>query len=259
MYSIGQLASLAGITIKTLHYYEQLGLLQPQRNEKNGYRVYHNVDIMKLQEITLLKEMGFLLSEIKEIIGAGTSRLERDKAAEMDKEHIWKAAIARQLEALQVKQEKLQKVETLLKTAQYSIEVTGIIHVEDIMRFVKELDAQALSSREQYRSKHFREEELAQLPSLEHDDPLALEWAGLLNDINNHVTESADSPASRRLAAQIIAMSNRMFSDNEELIAKYWEFIRPRNDGTPSLYGMSNEVMNYIERILERYNQNCGQ
>lgn len=259
MYSIGQLANLAGITIKTLHYYEQLGLLQPQRNEKNGYRVYSNEDIMKLQEITLLKEMGFLLSEIKHIIGPETDPLKWANAPGMDKEQAWKAAIARQLEALQVKQEKLRKVEKLLKTTQYSIEVTGIIVMEDIIRFVKELNAPAMSSREQYRSEHFTEVELIQLPSLEHDDPLALEWARLLNDINNHVTEAPASPASRRLAAQIIVISDNMFSGNEELIAKYWEFIRPSNDGTPSLYGMSNEVMNYIERILENYNHNCGQ
>ncbi|MBG9942742.1 MerR family transcriptional regulator [Brevibacillus formosus] len=252
MYSVGQLAKRTGVTIKTLHYYEQLGLLCPSRDPKSGYRMYCEEDIMKLQEISVLKEMGFRLSEIQAIMEKSSPPQPVETATTV-KGQAWKTVIARQLEAVHAKQEHLQYIETLLTTVQYALEVTDHVNIEEIMRFIKELNAPEKLSREQYRSGYFTQDELRKLPDLKNDDPLALEWAKLLNDIGSHINEPADSPASRRLAAQVMEISDKLFSDDEELSLKYWEFIRPRDGEAPSLYGMSREVMDYIERILDHY------
>jgi len=71
MLSIGELAKRSGITVRALRYYESKGLLNPARSEA-GQRVYKYPDIMRLQQIQLLKRAGFTLGQIKNMLGAAT-------------------------------------------------------------------------------------------------------------------------------------------------------------------------------------------
>jgi DNA-binding transcriptional MerR regulator len=61
MYRIGQLSKETNITIRTLRYYDELGLLKPSEITAAGYRYYSKADVMKLQHITALKQLGFTL------------------------------------------------------------------------------------------------------------------------------------------------------------------------------------------------------
>ncbi|CAM4446812.1 MerR family transcriptional regulator [Paenibacillus tarimensis] len=66
-YSIGKFAELSGIPIRTLHYYEEIGLLCPRRQD-NGYRIYGSADLIALQKIIGLKSLGFSLDRIRQFI-----------------------------------------------------------------------------------------------------------------------------------------------------------------------------------------------
>lgn len=66
-YTIQKLASLAGISVRTLHYYDEIGLLKPARIEKNGYRKYGEEEQIKLQQILFFRELEFPLEQIKEM------------------------------------------------------------------------------------------------------------------------------------------------------------------------------------------------
>lgn len=67
-YSIKQLADLAGISVRTLHYYDQIGLLNPSRVKENSYRYYEDADLIVLQQILFFRELEFSLDDIKKII-----------------------------------------------------------------------------------------------------------------------------------------------------------------------------------------------
>jgi DNA-binding transcriptional MerR regulator len=67
-YTIQQLAALAGVSVRTLHHYDQIGLLHPSRNEKNGYRVYEHRDLLFLQQILFYRELDFSLEEIGKLL-----------------------------------------------------------------------------------------------------------------------------------------------------------------------------------------------
>lgn len=67
-YTIKQVADLAHISVRTLHYYDQIGLLEPAGIEKNGYRRYEEADLAKLQQILFFRELDMPLQEIKKII-----------------------------------------------------------------------------------------------------------------------------------------------------------------------------------------------
>ena len=68
MYRIKELADMSGTSIRTLHYYDQINLLKPTRSEDNGYRLYDEAQVVRLQQILFLKELEFPLSEIKRIL-----------------------------------------------------------------------------------------------------------------------------------------------------------------------------------------------
>lgn len=67
-YTIKQLSNLAGVTVRTLHYYDEIGLLQPESYGQNGYRHYGEAELQKLQQILFFRELDFPLAEIKKIL-----------------------------------------------------------------------------------------------------------------------------------------------------------------------------------------------
>jgi len=69
-YTINKLAKLAGISTRTLRYYDELDLLTPNRLSSNGYRIYGQKEIDKLQHILFYRELGLPLEEIKQIISS---------------------------------------------------------------------------------------------------------------------------------------------------------------------------------------------
>jgi DNA-binding transcriptional MerR regulator len=67
-YTIHKLALLAGISTRALRYYDQIELLQPSSVMRNGYRVYDQQSLLRLQQILFFKELEFPLNEIKKIL-----------------------------------------------------------------------------------------------------------------------------------------------------------------------------------------------
>lgn len=92
-YTIQQLAVLAEVTVRTLHHYDAIGLLQPSRNKSNSYRQYDEEDLLKLQQIMFFRELEFPLNKIKEIVGGrsfdvGTALIEHRKLIELKKKRM---------------------------------------------------------------------------------------------------------------------------------------------------------------------------
>lgn len=65
---IGELAERAGVSHRTIHYYEELGLVEPAEREGTGYRYYDETSLKRLRKINTLKELGLSLEEIGQVI-----------------------------------------------------------------------------------------------------------------------------------------------------------------------------------------------
>ncbi|MGI8651100.1 MAG: MerR family transcriptional regulator [Rubrobacter sp.] len=105
-YTVGKLAKLAGITVKALHHYDEVGLLSPTGRSDAGYRIYEEPDIERLQRIFFYRKLGFALDDIARIVDdpdtRATGHLERQR--ELLKGRIVRlqrmvAAIDREMEA----------------------------------------------------------------------------------------------------------------------------------------------------------------
>ena len=69
MFTVKQLSKLAGVTPRTLHHYDEIGLLKPSRVGENGYRYYGEESVLRLQQILFYRELGMPLEDIKKIMG----------------------------------------------------------------------------------------------------------------------------------------------------------------------------------------------
>lgn len=69
MLTVGAVAELTGVTIRTLHHYDQIGLVRPSERSVAGYRLYHDPDLEKLQTVLFYRELGFPLDDIATLTG----------------------------------------------------------------------------------------------------------------------------------------------------------------------------------------------
>lgn len=76
-YSVGQLARLSGVSVRTLHHYDHIGLLKPAHLAENGYRIYRHQEALRLQEILFYRDVGMSLSEIAAILDAPIDAVDR--------------------------------------------------------------------------------------------------------------------------------------------------------------------------------------
>lgn len=68
VYSVSKLAELAGVSVRTLHHYDDIGLLKPSFRSDAGYRKYQRADLLRLQQILFYRELDFTLSDIKDVL-----------------------------------------------------------------------------------------------------------------------------------------------------------------------------------------------
>lgn len=68
-YTVKKLSELSGVTVRTLHFYEEIALLKPAYYGSNGYRYYEEKQLLQLQQILFYKELGFSLKQIQKVVG----------------------------------------------------------------------------------------------------------------------------------------------------------------------------------------------
>ncbi|MER6264521.1 MerR family transcriptional regulator [Streptomyces sp900105245] len=102
-YSVGQVAGFAGITVRTLHHYDEIGLLVPSERTYAGHRRYNDADLDRLQQILFFRELGFPLDEVAALLD--------------DPDADPRAHLRRRHELLTVRIEKLQKMAAAVEHA----------------------------------------------------------------------------------------------------------------------------------------------
>jgi len=68
-WTVKQVAAMSGVSVRTLHFYDEAGLLKPAYHGANGYRFYEEPQLLKLQQILFYRELGFELKQIERILG----------------------------------------------------------------------------------------------------------------------------------------------------------------------------------------------
>lgn len=130
MMTVHEVSKLAGVSVRTLQYYDKIGLLPPSEYTKAGYRLYDDGDLEKLQQILLFRELKFPLKDIKRIIDSPD--FDKDKALEQ------------QIDLLILKKKRLEE---LIKFAR-GIKLRGVSHMEFTAFDMRKIDEYEERARE---------------------------------------------------------------------------------------------------------------
>src|SRR3990170_4535706 len=104
-YTVTKLAQISGVSVRTLHWYDEVGLLKPAYYGANGYRYYEEEQLLILQQILFFRELGFELKQIKRVLG----RSDFDKMVALSSHR-------------KVLQKNLERTKKLIKTIDKTIE-----------------------------------------------------------------------------------------------------------------------------------------
>lgn len=157
MLSVRQVSELTGVSVRTLHYYDEIGLLKPTEISDSGYRLYDDAAIDRLQQILLFRELEFPLKSIKQIMDSTSYNRQE--------------ALERQIELLMLKKEHLENVITFAQ----GIKMLGVRAVDFSVFDTRKLDEYTQRAREQWEnSKEFTEFEQKSLTRTA-DDELRLQ------------------------------------------------------------------------------------
>jgi DNA-binding transcriptional MerR regulator len=181
--TVGQLAKRTGVSVRALHHYEAVGLLTPARRTAAGYRLYGDADVLRLQQIRSLRQLGFGLEQIGELLNRrGLSPLQVIEA------HL--AALRRQIAAQRHLALRLDRIATTLRSA-------AEVSVDDVLATIQEMTTM---------DTYYTPEQLAELQ--ERGRQLGEEglrraeadWQQLIDEVRAEMAQDTD-PQSERVRA----------------------------------------------------------
>lgn len=244
-FSTGEVAKKLGISIRTLRYYDQIGLMVPSIKEEHGRRAYSEEDLYVLEKITLLKMLNLSLKDIGKILSKVT--IEQLLYAH-------KKALLKKVEELD---DSIKHTNTLLNIVQ----LEGDLKWEQIIPLVKNAQKREQKNKTWY---EFITEEgqiklQTILPKMEHDNSQIKKWMNIFRRIENCLErgQTPDSTEGQIIAEDILIISNELFAGNEELAQKFFEIRKsPDKSREMNLYPVSKEVVDFIEQAIEIFEKN---
>lgn len=187
---VGDLAKQTGVSVRTLHYYDEIGLLSPSQRTEAGYRLYGHADILRLQQIIVLRQVGFSLEEIRDCLAEGQRSF-----AKIMQLHINR--IRQQMELSQKLLERLEAIQTTL-TAREDVAVENVA-VEEVLQIIQVMNMlEKYYSPEQLETLQQRQEHLGEA----HMQQSQADWQTLIAQIQAEMEKGTD-PASAAVQALV--------------------------------------------------------
>lgn len=220
---VGQLARLAGVSVRTLHHYEEEGLLVGARSA-SGHRVYADSDLARLREIQALQSLGLTLAEVRECLAAPAPFL-RERLRVLR----WRA-----------ERELALATSRLRRLGQLSALDDGelVARVKEVVMF----------------ERYFSEE---QLQTLQGRSELAeqgqRDWAALLAEVRDCMARGADpsSPEVKALAARADELVKAFTGGDPEMAASLKRMYAHEDPAVVSRGAVDRPVMEYLQRARE--------
>lgn len=177
MMTVKKVSDLTGVSVRTLQYYDKIGLLSPTELTDAGYRLYDNTALERLQQILLFRELEFPLKEIKAILDSPN--------------YDSKKALSQQIELLELKK---QHLENLINFAR-GIKMIGVRAVDFSAFDRTKIDEYAKKAREQWSDTDAYKEfiEKTKDRTQEEDELLAEGFMSLFVEFGTMKNESPDS------------------------------------------------------------------
>ena len=220
MKTVKEVSRLTGVSVRTLHHYDAIGLLKPTEVTEAGYRLYDEQALGKLQTILLFRELEFPLKEIKEMLTA-------ENFDPM-------AALTDQIRLLKLRREKLDRLIEHAKT----IQKTGVMNMDFKAYDNKKLDAYAQEAKKRWGHTEAWRESESRGKTREQE----LSDADGLMDIFRRLGQLREGSPAAPKAQALIAELQRYICDH------YYNCTREILFGLGQMYAAGDEMNGNIDR-----------
>ncbi len=204
MMTVNQVSKLTGVSIRTLQYYDKIGLLSPARYTDSGYRLYDDTALERLQQILLFKELEFALKDIKCIVS--------------DPDFDRQKALQQQIKLLELKRDHL---DGLIRYAR-EIEKNGVKTMDFKAFDTTKLEEYKQRAKEEWgNSAQYKEfEEKDSKRSVQDNKRIAEEFMGLFSEFGRMKDQPADSPQVQSQVGKLKAyISENFYECTDEVLA----------------------------------------
>jgi len=229
---VGELAARTGLTVRTLHHYDELGLLAPARRTAAGHRLYGEEQVMRLQQIVALRGLGFSLEEI-------TQMLERP---DLSPQRALRLRLERLREQIDEQQALCDRLEAVLGRLESNEEVS----VEEILETIEAMTMF---------DKYFTPEQMEQLDERRkvvtegRIREVEAEWPKLIAEVRAEMEKGTD-PASERvqeLARRWKGLVEEFTGGDIQIAASVGRMYQ-QEESARQRTGLNAEIMEYIGR-----------
>ncbi len=231
---VGELAARTGVSVRTLHHYDEIGLLRPSRRSESGHRLYGPADVQRLLRIRALVQLQFSLEQIAACL----------RQQDISPERLLLAQITNVRERIEQAERLQQRLESLLAHVQRHEEPS----VGELLTTIEELTMF---------EKYYTQEQMQQLAARRAklgDDAIRAveaEWPRLVAAVRQEMDRGTDptAPAVQQLARrwrELLAM----FTGGDEGIRKAAAKLNSHEQKAQALHGIDAELFRYIGRAL---------
>ena len=243
-YQAHEFATLAGVTVRTLHHYDRLGLLRPRRAH-NGYRSYGEHDLARLEQIVALKFVGLPLRRIKSLLDREGMELS--------------GALRKQRRVLEAKRELLDQAIQAIRQAEQAIE-TG--KRPDAVILSKIIEVIEMQNDAEWTMKYYNEAAQAKLaerrkewsPELQED--VSRRWMELIQDVEAAMGEDPAGEKGQALAARWKGLVGEFTGADPEITKGLKSLYADKGNWPPQAqqqmqpFRITPEVWGFINRAL---------
>lgn len=233
------------ISVRTLRYYDQIGLVSPNKKDEYGKRFYSDEDLLILKKITILKMLNLSLNNIEKIL----SKITMEKLLCIHRDYL---------------QQKVEEFRASVKHTNSllnSIKLEGDLKWEQLIPLIQEV--QTKGSADEKWNKYFDHQEQMtlkeNLPKLEQDSPQVRRWINLTRRIELCL-KRGDKPKSEEgqiIAEDTLFLSDELFEGNEELGDKFFQIRKsPEMSREINLYPVKEKVLDFVEEAIKVFEEN---
>jgi DNA-binding transcriptional MerR regulator len=243
VYRIQEFATLAGVTVRALHHYDRLGLLEPSGRSAAGYRLYRDRDFARLEQIVVLKFLGLPLQQIGRLLKRESPLAE---------------TLRRQQHVLAERRQQLDAAIAAIAQAERSMQPGREPDWDAFKQIVREIEMQ---NNTEWGKKYYSPEAQAKIEERKKQNPwtpelqaqVTKDWTALLADVEAALGEDPASPKAQALAARWRTLVAGFTGGDPEVqkgLNRMWADKANWPDGDAKRFEIKPEIQDFIVKAM---------
>ena len=238
--TVNKFSKLTGVTVRTLQYYDEEGILTPHHKSDAGYRFYSKSEMLSLQKINILKHIGFNLTQIKTIL----------KSNKFD----WQSSLSLQAKILQ---ESIDTMQDSIMLINHSLTKHIADHGEPaweaMAKILEVLQMKQDSAYQDWVKRNFTDSDLAffgEMASSQNNEETGKLWKNIFTEARALMHLPPSDPAVQKLAKDVMDSANSQYQGNEGLKGKMWDLMKSGDIPDGFIPGYEKEIVLFLNQAI---------